>query len=1089
MVEFFVCDNLDNTELFEKLRQRRGNGKKSMLIVPDRFMLYYEKAVMSNLGIESCFDIEVVSFSRLANKTMGTKMNDYLSAQGTVMLLRKVIEKNKDKLACFRGSYSNAEFANEIYAVISQIRNSGVSTDQIEAILPELPLKILNKSKDIVMLYKGYVQELSERYCDGSSKLEALIEAIDEKGMEDCDVYISDYLYLSNVQRRICEKIFARANYCAVFMVANKEAENSRIYPQKYIDVLVERAEKCNLVPHINYVGSRLTGDKAVMAKHLFAYGGKTFDSDGSTRIFVADSYEQEVKRIARDIKSKVAEQGYRFMDFAVVCCDSAIYPPIVERVFTNAGISYFCDKKQSLATQAASRLMLGAMRTVARGFRRKDVTELCKNVILGLDYSKVCNFENFCIKFGIDNSRLLSPFTVGEDDERFADAEQIRAFAAGALSCFCDKNSAAQKFAAQLEDFLRYTDFDAKYAVYTQKLRELGLDTQYNCAVQAIEKLRDLTKQSVTLLGDEQLSLSGYLNILSSAVASEQISLVPLYTDCVFVGEARESRYDGVKYMYVVGANEGKLPPEHGDNGIFAGKESKEWEKHGVIIEPDAREQNNAERLNTLMFMLKPTQCLQISYSRYSDSGQPLSESVVIKQLKELLNIKVEKESRPSALWETGDYARYFAGEDNAVEELLQYKLLKESGIRHFDDSQYDSLYSIACAKHGEDFVDAVLDGNGEDLTYIDTKRASVWKKGHTSASQIEKYLKCPFMHYMDYAVKVKPQEKAEIKVSDLGSIIHEVLQIFFKENNFREILKTQVAQKVKGILAQVFKKEEYRGILAIPRLKGERKEIEQRCIFLIGELCERMKNGDFEPYVLEEAFGMDGSFAPVKIALKDKTLELLGRIDRIDRYGDYITIIDYKSASTISFSLSQVIFGERIQLFVYMKALSENGGFKPAGVFYLPVNNKFLSEEKADGRFKFIGFVNTDSEILPHFDHTLDSMEEGKESALYPIKVKTDKKTGVTDVVSSSDGVAADTATFAKVCDYVDKLTVKAAQEIDDGFIKPSPRKGSCEYCDYRDVCRFKENESAVRKLSGKNAFSAYAFFNNDGEGKDCE
>ena len=171
-------------------------------------MLYYEKAVMDYLDLTACFDIEVVSFSRLANKAMGVKMNDYLSAQGAVMLLRKVIEKNKNKLSCFRGAYNNADFASEIYAVISQIRNSGVSTDKIEAILPSLPVKILNKTKDIVLLYKGYVEELSSGYSDGSSKLDALADAIGDQGMQDTDVYISDYLYFSNVQRRICEKLF-----------------------------------------------------------------------------------------------------------------------------------------------------------------------------------------------------------------------------------------------------------------------------------------------------------------------------------------------------------------------------------------------------------------------------------------------------------------------------------------------------------------------------------------------------------------------------------------------------------------------------------------------------------------------------------------------------------------------------------------------------------------------------------------------------------------------------------------------------------------------------------------------------------------
>ena len=329
-----------------------------------------------------------------------------------------------------------------------------------------------------------------------------------------------------------------------------------------------------------------------------------------------------------------------------------------------------------------------------------------------------------------------------------------------------------------------------------------------------------------------------------------------------------------------------------------------------------------------------------------------------------------------------------------------------------------------------------------------------------------------------MDYVLRVHPREKAELKVRDMGSIIHEVLQIFFSSCDYRSMSAADIKKKVLSIAKEVLEKEEYRQMSAIPHLKGEIAEIKQRCVFLIQTLCERMKNSDFEPVILEEAFGMGGKYEPIKVRLRNKTVDLLGRIDRVDRYGDYITIIDYKSAASITFSLPQVMYGERIQLFIYMKALAGQLGAKPAGVFYLPVNNKFLSESTSDGRFKYVGFINTDEEILSHFDRVFDSPVNGVESRLYPVK-RSSSRGHEGEIAATSGGVATTPERFSMLCDYVERLVAKAAEEIDEGFIKPSPTDRACDYCEYSEVCMFSVSGASKREIKDGKKFENYSFF----------
>ena len=159
-------------------------------------------------------------------------------------------------------------------------------------------------------------------------------------------------------------------------------------------------------------------------------------------------------------------------------------------------------------------------------------------------------------------------------------------------------------------------------------------------------------------------------------------------------------------------------------------------------------------------------------------------------------------------------------------------------------------------------------------------------------------------------------------------------------------------------------------------------------------------------------------------------------------------------------------------------MKALAGQLDAKPAGVFYLPVNNKFMSEDKSGSRFKYVGFINTDKEILSHFDHVFDDPSDGVTSSQYPVW-RSDKARSAGKICATEDGVATTHGQFDKLCDYVEKLVSKAAGEIDEGFVRPLPRGKACEYCEYGDICMFSASGTPVRSGKGGKDIEEYPFF----------
>ena len=1085
MVQFFITDTLDCSAVIDLIKKSRGE-RRQILLVPDRFMLHYEKAVMEGLGESACFDVEVVSFARLASKVLGLTGENFLSPQGAVMLLRKVIEEKKDELVCFRASYGNVNFASEVYAVISQIRNSGVSTEMISEAISSLPTKVVNKSKDILLLYRGYIDALRDGLVDGTSKLAALVEAIERDGLEDADLYVSDYLYFTGTERDVLEAIFKRAHSTSVFFAGAAEgAENARIYPVACLNSLIDRARQAGCLVKVHRLDHALTGDKKALREQLFSYNGFVSPTDGFLRLWSSTNAEEELERVAREIKSMVT-RGARYRDFAVVCCDADSYLPVISRVFARCGVSCFADRKRKLSAQAAPRLVLSAMRAVAKGFRRREIVEFCRSGILGFDGGETDIFENYMIRYGIDGFSPSKLFAIGADrDPDLAIAESVRAKAAGYLSPFRDGSAEVREFAKMIDEFMKGCDFDEKANTYAQKLLALDDPAELSCFKQGVDKFKGLIDQSVRLMGGCRMTLSEYHNILAGAAAGESISMIPLSADSVFVGESRESRYDNVKYMYVVGAIAGKLPPEHGEGGIFATKESREWSRAGLNVEPDAAAQNNAERLNTLMFMLKPTERLTISYPQYAGDSKANAPSALIGQLTEMFGISVEaaKSAPPS---DAAEYAYMFADAAGALRELLLYRARLEAGAAKDETGAYDALYAIACEREGKDKVDMMLSAR-EVKSRLDVSKtgSGPWRGGYASVSRFEKYFDCPFKYYMDYVLGVRRRDEAKMQSDETGTIIHDVLERYFDDPDYDPGERSEIVEKAQRCVDAALAEEEHRRLSEIPELRGAVRELRGRCVFLIVTLVERMRSSLFEPYALERSFGFDDATPPIEIDLGKKKLKIRGVIDRIDYCENDVIVLDYKSAGSVGFALPQVYFGERIQLPIYIRAIANADRVSPVGMFYLPMKNVYVKDDNDATRFRYVGFVNTDRGIPEKMDEGF--LYDDHVGELFPLtkKLTEPDKNGEIKVVYKGipgQGTAVDTATFEKICDYAYDLVRKAAAEIESGFILPVGRK--CGYCDYGHICN-KARVDTERTTTSAKGIEKYKYFAKGKEG----
>lgn len=1055
MLEIILTDTLTSTPITDALKSKYSRGTRHLVIVPDRFTLSYERAVLQALDLKGTFDIEVGSFSRLADNALAKAGAGALDSLSEVMLLRKVIERNKERLTCFSRSCSRAGFCSEMYAVLSQIRASGVSCSALERAQESLKGKTAAKTADIALLYREYMAALGGME-DNQSKLELLSDLVRGGEWRDADVYISDFTGFTAVEEEIVCALAENSLSLTLCMPGSTTARNGRIYPQGCINRIKAAAQKAGVqVRERDF--KQLSGDFAVLGDNLFGYGGETFSSQGGVSLMCAPLADSEIRGVARTIKKAVYDGGMRYRDMAVVCCDRAEYRGVVEKVFFDFDIPVYFDVKSPLAATAGARLLMSGISAVMYGYNRRDVLEFAKCLLTGVTFEEADAFENYVLHCGADRGAFTSPFKLELEDMEEAEGVRARICAMlRPLKPFASKGTAEQ-FRSAVTDFFNGCDFIKRNTALTEGLRESD-PAQAMVNEQSVAAISRILDSAQEVFGEDVISAQVYSEVLFSAITAKNISTVPLSLDCVYVGQVGESRYENCKYMFVVGASMGKLPAESADSGLLTDKDVAEWKECRTEVHPNAKERSLSYKLSALMTLVKPTEKLFISYCLGDRTGKKVQPSAAVREISSLLGIEIKYiRETPERITDRGELARYLGGKGNARSALITFSGLMRDNVRILDYEEMNALYSYVCSHFGEEYVNNIIEGR--DMPYEGgTLTREVLGGGYASASGLERYAACPFLYFMDYVVKAKEREEAALNVRDTGTLMHEVLEKFFADGGRYDLDAAALGEFASRVVDEALETEKFLFLKGIS--SSELNRLKKRAAFIVNSLCTSMKDSAFRPAGTEVRFGFgEGTLPAVEVQVGRKKAKLRGVIDRVDRWGDYVIVVDYKSkkASTLAFAPVNLIKGERIQTFIYLIALlNSDASLKPAGVYYLPLGNDYVIGSDV-GRYHYVGFTVADQDVV-------EACDPHKTGSLYPFKYKKDS------IGTTKYGTFLTQEGFSAYCVYVLSFISQTLKEMSGGFIKPSPLSvHMCENCKFANVCGKRGENVRSEKYSG--------------------
>ncbi len=982
-------------------------GLKNLIFCEDRLTLVAERALLKTTG--GTFQSSVSTFARYLSADVNT-----ITKQGSVMAVGSVMTKlqRENKLQCFTSLTGVGNNAKCIYETLAQLSASEVTPEILKESMELLPEDMLKrKVSDLATIYEEYLSFLSENgYVDESKYLSLLPDCIkNSREIKESNVFFLCFnSFTAQAMRTVRASIENAKNVIGIFCAGNEE-----LYANRGL-ISFEKACKDYKNTKTNELGTPLEGEAEILRKGLFNPERVKKTPTERVRIFEAEDRAAEADYVAVQIKRQVVEKGCRFRDFALLVPNLSAYALPLKKSFAEYGIPYFLDEKKSLKAHPLSRFLLDCFKTVRERFSPASVQSLAQNPFFG----ESDEYRNYLLKFSNYRGGAKREIKKSEAVQRlFPDFGKLEGGRERVLLATkgIKSKSTGRGYCLAILEILNCFHVKERLEELEEEIEDLAHKGYLAQIYNALEKL---LKEAELLTSGEEMTVAQFEAVLKDGLEATEISLIPLKSDAVFIGDIAESRIEKVDFLFAMGMTE-DVPARGTDTAIVSDKEIARLAEVKTLLEPTVAEVNLRTRESVCLNLCTFTHTLHLSYPLPADGDEP-SVSEIFRYINEVFcgldggKLQREKKAKES------DFPYQCSAITPAIRQLLtkknEYELCKEDTRR-----EYSSLYSALDKLSVTEKDDFLMERGGQ--VCVEHGVELFFSGGKISPTGLETYFSCPFKNFVERGLKVKDREETTVLAVDTGSFIHELLDKTMQKSSHiqsEEEMKTYALEVGKELLQKsvyAMQQDTASGVFFSEKLLNEGAEV-------VLSAFRQVKNSDFT--VEETEVGVE---TPI----------LRGKIDRVDGTDKYIRIIDYKTGS-IDDSASSYYTGRKIQLQLYMSNVK--GERIPAGVFYFPASVDYSAS--AEGKYRMQGFLNGDEDALKCGDKNID---EKIKSEYFPASLKNNAK---------SQRVM-DEQTFRDFLDYSVFVARKGCEELKEGYVAPSPYKGTCQYCKYGGMCGF--------------------------------
>lgn len=1072
-----------STETLKIAGELADSNLPVMLIVPDQSTFECEKTLLDVFGAKKAEKVLVFGFSRLCKyvfELTGNSADNVIDEGTRAVIMSLALEELTEKLRLL-SSKGSKSLVDVMLQTVSDLKKSSVTSDELRSasrLVDDETLK--TKLNETALISDTFDALVSQSYIDPMDDLTRLDDILQKNNiLRNYTIIFDGFSGFTMQQLKVVRSLIrdCTATYFTLTLdpITDGSEEVFATSQQTY-KILKEYAKRdgVDIKAPIKLTDlHRFKNDNlALLEQNIFRPHIEPLEiSPENICVYNAVDMYDECEYVARKIKGLVIEKGYLYSDISVICHDIDPYKGILSEILEKYEIPYFSDEHADIDVKPAIRLVNSIFRCIVFDFEREDVLALLKSGLTEFSVEEISLFENYLFVWNVSGSAFKNEFVQNPkgysdrfsdyDREVLAKVENLRESVIEPLLLFKenakDKNGLeiSKLFYALLEelkvpDALRrmYADFESSddKAIGAEQIRI------WNMLMSVLDK-------TAAVIGTKTMTVKRYYELLSLQINAMQLSDIPRTIDCVTVTTAQRVRISKQKASFLIGCVDGIFPAIPHTAGIFSPFELKMLAMNKVEIGDDFAALNNLETFMAYSCMTSASEYLSVSFYLTDISGASYQPSEIVLQCKKVFknivaydrfDFDAKKESM-YALRPAFDAVAEMLGRGEKVPESL---LEVFSQITEYS-AKMDSL------KNARDKVPFKIN-ESQNAERLFGGNLSI------SASQLEKFNLCRFSYFCNYGLNVRERLKAEINPMQYGTIVHYILERFFREyskeqysvmdkDELSKIFSTYISEYAAAHFGEVQTKQN--------SFMYRIKLILENVLRLVKHTIDELTQSKFFVTDCELKIGEDVPSYTVVLPDGHK-IAVCGSVDRVDimqKNGTtYLRVIDYKTGSK-EFKLSDVLYGINLQMLLYLHSIEVSGSDRygdiiPAGILYMPATVPYISSDslksidklpdELNKKLKMNGLLLKDTEIIHGMDKT--------DAATYiPVKIKAGEPVSSTSLATLEE--------FGKIFQKVDMLIAEMGKNIYNGNIEARPLKGghdSCEYCPYDSVCAYRQS-----------------------------
>ena len=802
--------------IYEEIMQRAAQepGRNFLIIVPDQFTMQTQKDLVMRSDRGGILNIDVLSFGRLSHRILeevGTKEMPVLDDTGKSLVLQKIAADLKEQLPAMGSLLHKQGYIHEVKSAISEFMQYGISTQDMDKLIASAEKRgaLAMKLRDLKTLYRGFQDYIRDHFITTEETLDVLRRSlVKSKILPDSVVVFDGFTGFTPIQNRLIQELMRVCEETIVAVTIGEEEDPYQMdgeqklfhLSKKTVADLVKLAAEAEVTRgedvFVKGGPNRFTEAPALcyLEQNLFRYQYEPYtEKQCEIRMFEALSPREEVHQTALYIRKLIREEGLTYRDIAVVIGDLEGYASYVETEFGQLEIPCFLDRTRGIVLNPMIEYIKSALQLYIRDFSYDTVFHFLRSGMADISREEIDELENYVIRTGARGyrtySRLFTRKTEemqqgsGQEDTERAEETMERLnrirqqFADTVEILHMAPRAKAGEYVDHLYDFLEQNQVQQKLLNYQQRFEQEGDLAKAREYAQIYRLVMDLLDQIYELLGEEEISLQEFADILEAGFGEITVGTIPQNVDRIVVGDMERTRLKQVKVLFFLGVNDGNIPKNASKGGIISDMDREFLIESGTEMAPSPRQQMYIQRLYLYLNMTKPSERLYLSYAKVNSDGKGIRPSYLIDTVRKLFpQLAVEypqNRSRLEQIEGRQEGARYLA------EELREYVegTLPEEERQDFylmyrayeaDAAGRDLLTRAAFRRYRESGLSRIV------------ARALYGQQLENSVSRLETYAACACRHFLQYGLSLQEREEFGFEASDMGTVYHAVLENF---------------------------------------------------------------------------------------------------------------------------------------------------------------------------------------------------------------------------------------------------------------------------------------------------------------------